>query len=445
MRFLFDRFGSTGWWLAGYCLFQVVAIGHAQPCPENIRIDSPTLGYLCDGYPARLVAPPGFETYQWSNGQVQPELEVWQPGLYFLTATRPGCTWTDSITIRKAPPLHVRFIVSPPSCAQVNDASVYVDRVGGSGRCQYRLNQGPLQASAIFTDLAPGTYRVQVLDATGCSAENSVVIPPGTRPEKPPARLKAFSPTEPSLLLEWEALPCITRYEVAWRLVGQPDWHSLYTLAPSCTLDDLRPSTGYEWTVRGFTASGDSTLWAMPHTTLTEGCWQPHHLGHVALEHPQSGWVVPRVYWEQFGEGLDYIVAWRTTRTADWQLLRTDRTYVDLPTWSKVHPVHVKVRARCTNGQQSTYSPDYVFEFRESEPVFQLKSKYRTLVVQAGPGPVQLTVLDDLDQVVKHADFNPTTRQALVVPLPTLIPGNLYEAKLVFRNETFVFPFMLKD
>jgi hypothetical protein len=58
---------------------------------------------------------------------------------------------------------------------------------------------------------------------------------------------------------------------------------------------------------------------------------------------------------------------------------------------------------------------------------------------------VQLTVLDDLDQVVKHADFNPTTRQALVVPLPTLIPGNLYEAKLVFRNETFVFPFMLKD
>jgi hypothetical protein len=341
--------------------------------------------------------------------------------------------------------LTLRFIVSPPSCALVNDASLYVDRLGGSGRCQYRLNDGPLQASAIFTDLAPATYRVQVLDATGCSAENTVVIPPGTKPEKSPARLKAFSPTEPSLLLEWDTLPCIAKYEVAWRSVNQPDWTTLYTLVPSCTLDDLRPSTGYEWTVRGFMASGDSTLWAMPHTTLTEGCWQPHHIGHVAFKHPESGLVLPRVYWEQFGEGLEYMVAWRTTPAEEWQLSKTDQLYIDLPTWSKSYPLHVKVRTRCTNGQQSTYSPDYVFEYSESEPVFRFKSKYRTLVVEAGPGPVQVTVLNDLDQVVKQVDFQPTTRQTLVIPLPLLASGNHYEAKLVQGNETFVFPFVLKD
>lgn len=57
-------------------------------------------------------------------------------------------------------------------------AEVTVSSAGGGPTHQYRINNGPLQASPTFSNLVPGNYTIAVVDANNCSSELMVEIPP---------------------------------------------------------------------------------------------------------------------------------------------------------------------------------------------------------------------------------------------------------------------------
>ena len=62
------------------------------------------------------------------------------------------------------------------SCFNGSDGSFIVSVSGGSAPYQFRLNQGNYQANAAFQSLSAGTYQVEVLDASGCSAITQVQL-----------------------------------------------------------------------------------------------------------------------------------------------------------------------------------------------------------------------------------------------------------------------------
>ncbi|MBI1226128.1 MAG: T9SS type A sorting domain-containing protein [Bacteroidetes bacterium] len=66
------------------------------------------------------------------------------------------------------------------SCAGTNDAQITVTATGGNAPLQYSLNGGNYQSSNIFSNLAPGSYSIEVKDNTGfiISSNNLTISAP---------------------------------------------------------------------------------------------------------------------------------------------------------------------------------------------------------------------------------------------------------------------------
>jgi hypothetical protein len=97
-----------------------------------------------------------------------------------VISTSDGCLQTIQVTVPISGILTVTHTVTPPTCNGANNGSVTINPQNGVAPFQYNINGGPNQASNIFTNLAPGTYNIQVYDASGCSLTTySVTIPTG--------------------------------------------------------------------------------------------------------------------------------------------------------------------------------------------------------------------------------------------------------------------------
>ncbi len=83
-----------------------------------------------------------------------------------------GDSDTTYITVYEAPVLN--FTVTPESCAGAHDASVSIAISGGSSPYSVSWNHGAIDET--LTDLAPGTYVVQVSDANSCSESGDIEI-----------------------------------------------------------------------------------------------------------------------------------------------------------------------------------------------------------------------------------------------------------------------------
>jgi gliding motility-associated-like protein len=66
------------------------------------------------------------------------------------------------------------------SCPGVNNGSINVTPVTGTGPFTYSANGGPAQASGSFINLVPGTYTIVFTDALGCIGSITITITPGT-------------------------------------------------------------------------------------------------------------------------------------------------------------------------------------------------------------------------------------------------------------------------
>ncbi|PLX07271.1 MAG: hypothetical protein C0596_11700, partial [Marinilabiliales bacterium] len=88
-----------------------------------------------------------------------------------------GCT-TSSEYVEILNPESIRVdldVDTQVSCFNSSDASIVVNVSGGTGEFQYSLNGGDYQSSNTFTGLAPGLYKVEVVDEMGCTTSTEYV------------------------------------------------------------------------------------------------------------------------------------------------------------------------------------------------------------------------------------------------------------------------------
>ena len=131
----------------------------------------------------------GILSYQWSttSGHIQSGPTSQQPlvdafGAYTLVVTQlsNGCTNSDIVDLLPLP-IEAEVEVKQPVC-EGEKGAIQISNPTGVPPVRYSINGGQSYGnSTIFTQLAPGTYTILMLDAEGCSGEVSgtvVAAPP---------------------------------------------------------------------------------------------------------------------------------------------------------------------------------------------------------------------------------------------------------------------------
>ncbi|GAB4494843.1 MAG: hypothetical protein OHK0019_22310 [Saprospiraceae bacterium] len=128
-------------------------------------------------------------TFQWSNGATTSSAQNLTAGIYSVTVTdASGCSGTASVTLSEPLPVTPTLLSENPTCQ--NAGAISVENVaGGFGPYTVRLvqdigvtnGQEPLE----FDALGSGTFAIEITDANGCVAEETVVL-------LPPAAVQEF-------------------------------------------------------------------------------------------------------------------------------------------------------------------------------------------------------------------------------------------------------------
>jgi large repetitive protein len=98
-------------------------------------------------------------------------------GTYTITVRdAAGCEDSEQVVLSNpnAPTLSIAS-QSQPAC-NTSNGSITLQANGGTSPFQYRQNTGSLQAAAVFSNLAPGTYNFTVRDANNCEATISATF-----------------------------------------------------------------------------------------------------------------------------------------------------------------------------------------------------------------------------------------------------------------------------
>ncbi len=97
-------------------------------------------------------------------------------GTYTVTVMDAnGCTATTTATVAVNTLVVSASVTNGISCFGENDGEITVNVSGGSAPFEYSLNAGAFQSSNIFTNLGPGSYTVEVMDADGFTQTTTAV------------------------------------------------------------------------------------------------------------------------------------------------------------------------------------------------------------------------------------------------------------------------------
>ncbi len=177
---------------------------------------------FCEGQTVSIAATEGFAGYLWTGGQTTSNLQVSQPGTYFVTVTDGlGCTTTASQNMTEAPinNLQIALTTCDPTavgtvensfinqfgcdsvvvvvttlapdivvtaevttnyngfgvaCFEETNGGVQANVSGGTAPFNYVWNQGGVTGN--LSNLPVGTYTVTVTDASGCSGTAGALL-----------------------------------------------------------------------------------------------------------------------------------------------------------------------------------------------------------------------------------------------------------------------------
>ncbi len=90
-----------------------------------------------------------------------------------------NCIDTATAVIPGAGGINIQPVITQPTCAQNDNGRIAVGASGGTVPYSFRLNgRGDFQFGNLFTNLAVGTYIVEVRDDLGCEAQLTVELTP---------------------------------------------------------------------------------------------------------------------------------------------------------------------------------------------------------------------------------------------------------------------------
>jgi gliding motility-associated-like protein len=104
-----------------------------------------------------------------------------KPGTYILTVknTKTGCTAMDTITIKSntnVPTGGNIKLVNPKCFGEANGTITVENIVGGTPPYLYAINGGTFAANSTISGLKAGTFKVSILDATGCEWSTTATL-----------------------------------------------------------------------------------------------------------------------------------------------------------------------------------------------------------------------------------------------------------------------------
>jgi alpha-tubulin suppressor-like RCC1 family protein/Leucine-rich repeat (LRR) protein len=142
---------------------------------------------------ASVTGGTGPYSYLWSNGTTATSVTG-------LTAKTHSCKITDatSLTVTKSftitKPTPITFTtISTNACNTNNNGSITATATGGTASYQYAVSPTFVyQTSNVLADLSAGTYVVNVKDANGCIASNTVIVT-ATNTPPPTATAQSFN------------------------------------------------------------------------------------------------------------------------------------------------------------------------------------------------------------------------------------------------------------
>ncbi|HVK39611.1 MAG TPA: hypothetical protein VNA88_13820 [Candidatus Kapabacteria bacterium] len=134
------------------------------PAPEITALGTE----ICAGDSAVLVASPGFDRYDWSNGMTGQRIAVTEAGSYSVTVVDAnGCRGVSAPVAIVVHPLP-----APPSITQSGDTLIASD----AAAWQWLLENVPIDGATarrhVRTD--PGSYAVEITDSNGCRSRATV-------------------------------------------------------------------------------------------------------------------------------------------------------------------------------------------------------------------------------------------------------------------------------
>jgi len=143
--------------------------------PQEIIIESDISHIECFGESNGMISPlvaggNGGYTYLWEDGTTNPERDYLSQGDYTLIVTdQKGCVQESTFTVDEPEALEVASaMVSDLSCADSQDGQICVFVEGGTPPYQFdwkNIEDGMSK----MTDLAAGTYNLQITDANQCT------------------------------------------------------------------------------------------------------------------------------------------------------------------------------------------------------------------------------------------------------------------------------------
>ena len=147
----------------------------------DIEIEEETF-YCINSFPQTITLTggvindlPSNYTYQWSTGEITPEIKVNQPGTYTVTVTNANsCSKDRTITIL---PSNIATIenIAVVDATQNNTITVTVSGEG-SYAFSFDDSNGPYQDSNVFENVAPGFHTVYVIDTkNNCGIVEEIV------------------------------------------------------------------------------------------------------------------------------------------------------------------------------------------------------------------------------------------------------------------------------
>lgn len=174
----------------------------------------------------------------------------------------------DPIQIRQ--PFYMEFDVTEPSTAGSTDGSIEVtNQWGGPSPYEYRIQEGiagtsgittPWQSSAIFGNLAAGSYSVQMKDSLDNeSIPREVIVPDSDTPQIPTA-LNATAITINSFDANWQEVvaDAYTVEVTTASTSGGSQIVNILAPASTVTIENLAPTTLYSYVVRSVIGGQES-------------------------------------------------------------------------------------------------------------------------------------------------------------------------------------------